>query len=52
MTGNMTDNDNKLMKTLVVASMALNIIFVVAELYTMHSKRAAKKKNCKCREKQ
>ncbi|MEM9686622.1 MAG: hypothetical protein AAF934_06835 [Bacteroidota bacterium] len=39
------------MKTLVVTSMALNIIFVVANLYTMHSKRAVKKK-CKCQEKE
>ena len=45
-------NGNKVMGTLIAASMVLNIVFVVANLYTMHSKRAAKKKNCKCQEKQ
>lgn len=48
---NITPNGNKLMGTLIAASMVLNIVFVVANLYTMHSKRAANKK-CKCQEKQ
>lgn len=47
---NMTDSAGKLMKTLVVTSMALNIIFVAANLYTMHRKRVAGK-SCNCQEK-